>query len=409
MALDVDGIRMVHDSLGYASADDLLLQVARRIQGCVAAQDTVAHCGEAEFVLLLEEVIEAGEAMHVVARVHEELEKPFQLETQTVYVTVTSGITVGTPEYASPEELLRDASTAMHRAMSAKGRCEVFDQEMRSLAVTHMQLESDFRTAFDRGEFRVGFQPIVSLRTGELEGFEALVRWQRADQLLLPGDFLSIAESTDLMIPMEQWVLLESCTQVAKWQSEWQGRLSVNVNLCAKHYANPGLVSMLEQSLNRSGLDPCNLHLEITETALMENTRVISETLARIREMNIEVHMDDFGTGYSSLSYLHKFPVDTLKIDRSFVGKLGISDETFKIVQAIAGLARSLRMKVIAEGIENLMQLRMLQSLGCEFGQGYYFAKALDGDAAESLVMTAKLPWSVAFEKTLVFPFAEAR
>ena len=407
VALDVDGIKMVHDTFGYACADQLLLEIARRIQGCVSAQDTVAHCGEAEFVLLLEEVRDAGEAMRVVTHVHQELERPFQLESQTVYVTATSGITVGTPDYATPDELLRDASTAMHRAKNGKARCEIFDREMRSLAVSHLQLECDFRKAFDRGEFRVRYQPIVSLKTGALEGFEALVRWQRADALLLPEEFLGMAESTDLIIPLEKWVLQEACSQVAKWQSEWRGRLSVNVNLCARHYSSPQLLGVLEQTLRQSGLDPGHLHLEITETALMENTRIISETLAKIRDMDVEVHMDDFGTGYSSLSYLHKFPVDTLKIDRSFIGKLGLSDETWKIVQAIASLARSLRMEVTAEGIENLMQMRMLQSVGCEFGQGYYFAKALEASAAESLVSSGQPPWSVAFEKSVaVFPFA---
>ncbi len=407
VALDVDGIRLVHDSFGCACADQLLLQVARRIQECVSPQDTVAHCGDAEFVLLLEEVCDAGQAMHVVTQVHTELEKPFQLEARTVHVTSTSGITVATPDYATPDELLRDASTAMHRARNSRARCEIFDREMRSLAVSHMQLESDFRKAFDRGEFRVQYQPIVSLKTGALEGFEALVRWQREQTLVLPEEFLGMAESTDLIVPLEEWVLLQACSQVAKWQAGCREPLSVNVNLCARHYSSPHLLGMLEQTLSRSGLDPGSLHLEITETALMENTRVISETLARIRTMDIEVHMDDFGTGYSSLSYLHKFPVDTLKIDRSFIGKLGLSDDTWKIVQAIASLARSLRMAVIAEGIENLMQMRMLQSLGCEFGQGYYFAKALDACAAESLVRSGQLPWSVAFEKNVaVFPFA---
>jgi diguanylate cyclase (GGDEF)-like protein/PAS domain S-box-containing protein len=405
VSLHVDGIRLVHDSFGYAAADSLLLLVSKRLQGCIAAQDTVAHCGQADFVLLLEGVKEVADALRVVSRVHQGLEQPFLLDSQTVYVTATSGVTMGTEAYASPEELLRDASAAMYRARSARGRCEVFDQEMRSLAVSHMQLESDFRKAFDRSEFRVHYQPIVSLKTGALEGFEALVRWQRADQLLVPEEFLRVAESTELIILMEQWVLVEACTQVAKWQSEWQGNLSVNVNLCARHFSNPDLPDVLERTLTGAGLAPRQLHLEMTETALMENTRSISETLSRIRGMGIEVHMDDFGTGYSSLSYLHKFPVDTLKIDRSFIGKLGISDETWKIVQAIAGLARSLGMKVIAEGIENLMQLRMLQSLGCEFGQGYYFSKALDSDGAEALVRMVDLPWAVAFDKTTVYPF----
>ena len=410
VALDVDGLRMINDSLGYVVADQLLSQVARRIQGCLSSQDTIAHCGTDDFVLLLEDIKNARNATIAVARVLRELEQPFQVDGETVYVTASAGITLGTKDYSRPEELLRDASAAMNRAKAAgKGRCEIFDRDMRAAAVARLKLESDFRKAFEQQEFRVHYQPIVCLRTGRLSGFEALVRWQRPGEMVLPGDFIGLAESADLIVPLENFVLRTSCAQVAKWQSSQspEDQLTLNVNLSAKHYSHPDLVKDLKDILRESGLESRNLGLEITESVLMENTATIAETLSAIRDLNVQVHMDDFGTGYSSLSYLHRFPIDTLKIDRSFVGNLGMSEETWKIVQAILHLAQNLGMDVIAEGIENLMQMRMLQSLGCQYGQGYYFSKPLDPREIGSL-LAMQFPWAVAFDRSAgrVLPFA---
>lgn len=410
IALDVDGLKMINDSLGYVLADQLLVQVARRIQGCLSSQDTVAHCGNDDFVLLLEDIKDARNATIAAARVLREMEQPFQLDGQTVYVTATAGITLGTKDCARPEELLRDASTALHRAKAAgKGRCEIFDRDMRAAAVARLKLESDFRKALDRHEFRVHYQPIICLRTGRLTGFEALVRWQRPSEMVFPGDFIALAESADLIVPLENFVLRTSCAQVAKWQSAQSpdDLLTLSVNLSAKHYSHPDLVKELKDILHSTGLAPGNLCLEITESVLMENTETITETLSGIQDLNVQVHMDDFGTGYSSLSYLHRFPIDTLKIDRSFVGNLGMSKETWKIVQAILQLAQNLGMDVIAEGIENLMQMRMLQSLGCQYGQGYYFSKPLDPREITSL-LARQFPWAVAFDKSggRVLPFA---
>ena len=361
-------------------------------------------------MLLLEDIKDARNATIAAARVLREMEQPFQLDGQTVYVTATAGITLGTKDYTRPEELLRDASTALHRAKAAgKGRCEIFDRDMRAAAVARLKLESDFRKAFDRHEFRVHYQPIICLRTGRLTGFEALVRWQRPSEMVFPGDFIALAESADLIVPLENFVLRTSCAQVAKWQSAQSpdDLLTLNVNLSAKHYSHPDLVKELKDILHSTGLAPRHLCLEITESVLMENTETIAETLSGIQDLNVQVHMDDFGTGYSSLSYLHRFPIDTLKIDRSFVGNLGMSEETWKIVQAILHLAQNLGMDVIAEGIENLMQMRMLQSLGCQYGQGYYFSKPLDPGEITSL-LARQFPWAVAFDKSggRVLPFA---
>jgi diguanylate cyclase (GGDEF)-like protein/PAS domain S-box-containing protein len=410
IALDVDGLKMINDSLGYIVADQLLAQVSRRIQGCLSSQDTVAHCGSDDFVLLLEDIKNARNATIAAARVLREMEQPFQVDGETVYVTAAAGITLGTKDYTRPEELLRDASTAMHRAKaSGKGRCEIFDRDMRAAAVARLKLESDFRKAFEQQEFRVHYQPIVCLKTGRLAGFEALVRWQRPGEMVYPNDFIGLAESSDLIVPLENFVLRTSCAQVAQWQSAQapEDQLTLNVNLSAKHYSDPNLVKELKEILRSTGFDPKNLCLEITESVLMENTETIAETLSGIQDLNVQVHMDDFGTGYSSLSYLHRFPIDMLKIDRSFVGNLGMSEETWKIVQAILHLARNLGMDVIAEGIENLMQMRMLQSLGCQYGQGYYFSKPLDPREIGSL-LTRQFPWAVAFDKGAgrVLPFA---
>jgi diguanylate cyclase (GGDEF)-like protein len=409
LAVSVDGLKTVKDTMGYVSADQLLVEVARALQECLPDQDSVAHCDEEEFVILLEGVRTPEDAVSAATRIHNRLEKPFEVDGQTVYVTANTGITLSNGDYTSPEELLRDASTAMRRAKAdGKGRCEMFDRQMRSSAVAHLKLEADFRKAMERQEIAVHYQPIVCLRTGTLIGFEALVRWQRAETLLFPGDFLGIAEATDLILPLEDLVLLESCKQTARWQSMYGRPLKLNVNLCPRHYSDPHLIGLLKESLEVSGLDPTSLHLEITETALMENTETIQHTLSRIQKMNIQVHMDDFGTGYSSLSYLHRFPIDALKIDRSFVGKLGMNNETWKITQAIVSLAKTLGLGVTAEGVENLMQVRMLQTLGCDRGQGYYFSRPADSGEIESL-LEEQPPWALAFEdNVLAFPFAAA-
>ncbi len=398
IGLDVSDLKMIHDSLGHLLADQLLAQVAGRIQGCLSMQDTVAHCGEYDFILLCEEIRDARDALQVANRLHRAMEQPFQVDSQTVYVAATTGITVSNRDTACPEELLRDATTAMHRAKAAgKGRCEVFDHDMRTAILARIHLEADLRKAFDRREFKVHYQPIVCLKSGRMAGFEALVRWQRPSGLLLPGHFLPLAESTDLILPLENWVLHESCCQLAKWQSLFRTDqpLTMNVNLCAKHYSSPDLVPELKDVLHHSGLEPQTLRLEITESTLMENSETIARRLSEIRGLNVQIHMDDFGTGYSSLSYLHRLPITTLKIDRSFVNDLGLNGENLKIVQAIVNLAQNLGREVIAEGIENITQMRMLQSLGCEFGQGYYLSKPLDPNAIEGLA-TGQNPWAAA-------------
>lgn len=401
-ALEIEGLKAIASSLGHVLADHLLCQVARKMQSTLSVGDTVAHFGNDDFVLLLENVKDGRQATVLAARLLHALKQPFDLGGQTVYITARVGMTFNNNSYACAEDMIRDAFTALHRAKNdGRSRFEIFDCNMRASAVARLQLEADFRRAMEQSEFKVHFQPIVDLKTGRLAGLEALLRWQRENKLVYPKDFLGVAESTELLITLERWVLMESCLQAAKWQQKFDEALTLNVNLCPQHYASPQLVKDLKRILERSGIRSNSLCLEITESALMENTDTVSQILGQIREMNVRLHMDDFGTGYSSLSYLHRFPIDCLKIDRSFVGNLGLSEETWKIVQAIVNLGRNLEMEIIAEGIENLMQLRMLQTLKCEFGQGYYFAKPMEPEAVEEL-MSAELPWLMAFDAKVV-------
>jgi diguanylate cyclase (GGDEF)-like protein/PAS domain S-box-containing protein len=408
--IEVGGVKTIASSLGHVFADRLVCQIAQKIQGCLSSHDTVAHFGNDDFALLLEEINDVNQAALAASQLQRELAQPFQLDGQTVYVNANIGITLRTREYTYPDELIRDAYTASHRAKdNGKGRFEIFDRHMRHSAVARLKLDADLRRALECKEFRIHYQPIVNLKTGGLAGLEALVRWQRPDGLMYPNDFLAIAEATDLLLPLERWVLLESCMQMARWGQGDGGSLTLSVNLCPKHYADPNLIHEVREALERSGLEPKRLHLEITESALMDNTEAVSHTLSQIQDMNVQLHMDDFGTGYSSLSSLNNFPIDSLKVDRSFVGSLGLNEETWKIVQAIVSLGKNLDMELIAEGIENIMQLRMLQTLKCEYGQGYYFAKPMDAGAVENL-LSGKLPWMVTFNGDVIrkFPFVVA-
>jgi diguanylate cyclase (GGDEF)-like protein/PAS domain S-box-containing protein len=398
--IEIQEVKTIASSLGHVIADRLVGQAARKIQACLSTNDTAAHLGNDDFVFLFEDVGDGKQAAIAASRLHRALEEPFQIDGQTIYVTAHVGIVVCNHEYAQPEELIRDAYAAMQRAKTeGKNHFEIFNTKMRSSAVARLRMETDLRSALDRQEFRIHYQPITDLKTGALAGFEALVRWQRLEAMMLPKDFLSIAESTDIILPLESWVLRESCIQMARWRNRGGEPPTINVNLCPKHYMDPGLIRELRDVLQSSGLEPHRLRLEITESALMDDSDAVFKNLSEIKAMNVQLHLDDFGTGYSSLSYLNRFPIDTLKIDRTFVGKLGMCEETWKIVQAIVNLAKNLEMESIAEGIENIMQLRMLQTLRCNYGQGYYFAKPMTAEAVENMLI-GNLPWEVVFENT---------
>ena len=296
--------------------------------------------------------------------------------------------------YDQPEDLLRDASTAMYRTKAlGKARCEVFDPTMRDRAVARLRLENDLRRAVESDEFQILYQPIVSLETGKISGFEGLVRWNHPDRgLVSPAEFVPLAEETGLIVPIDRWMLHEGCQQMRRWNVRFplDLPLSISINLSCKQFMQPDLIDIINQVLQETGLEGRNLRLEITETMLMENMDYVARVLTKLKRLNVQLAIDDFGTGYSSLCYLHRLPIDTLKIDRSFVGRMGLDEGSTEIVRTIRTLAHNLGMKVIAEGVETAEQRDKLKALACEYGQGYFFSKPVNTEAAEALIATER-------------------
>jgi diguanylate cyclase (GGDEF)-like protein/PAS domain S-box-containing protein len=392
--VDIDRFKVVNDGLGHVLGDRLLVGIAERIAASLRPSDTVARLGGDEFTILVEDIRDVHDARLVAQRVEEALLQPFHLPGQEVFTTASIGIALGGPSYNHAEELLRDADTALYRAKAlGRARYEVFDDAMRARAVAVLQLETSLRRALEREELRVFFQPIVRLATGEVVGFEALVRWKHAEWgLVSTQEFISVAEDSGLIVPIGQWVLREACRQVAGGVTRANGPLpNVSVNLSARQFMRPDLLADVTRVLEETGLEPSRLSLEITESVIIENTQLARETLARLRERGIRIHMDDFGTGYSSMSYLRDLPVDALKIDHSFVSQIGPRGERSEIVRTIVGLAHSLGMAVIAEGIETAGHLSQLKALGAEYGQGFFFSGAVE--AADALSLAAAPPW----------------
>jgi diguanylate cyclase (GGDEF)-like protein/PAS domain S-box-containing protein len=397
--LDVDRFKDVNDSLGHLKGDLLLSSIARRLETCVRPGDTVARLGGDEFTILLDDMRDAADAVQVADRILEQMRMPFILEGHEVFATVSIGIAPGA-HYDKSEDLLRDADTAMYRAKERGKNCyEVFDAAMHSRAVARLQLETDLRKAIEREEFRVYYQPIVSLISDSLAGFEALVRWQHPRKgLVTPGEFLPLAEETGLIIPIDLWVLREAARQTKEWQERYPQakELRINVNLSTKQFSQPGLVERVKDVLAQTGLDGRHLTLEITESAIMEETQALAELLEQIRKLDIRLYLDDFGTGYSSLGYLHRFPIHSLKIHSSFVGQLGKEEEDpGQLVRTITTLAENMSMGVVAEGVETREQLAKLRDLRCQRVQGYFFSRPLAAADAEPLI--AKGPaWATA-------------
>ncbi|HEX8294351.1 MAG TPA: EAL domain-containing protein [Pyrinomonadaceae bacterium] len=388
--LDLDRFKLVNDSLGHLAGDRLLVEVGRRLKACLRAGDTVARLGGDEFTILLDDMKDSGDALRMAERVQARLAQPFDLEGHEVYVSASIGIALSAMDYSLPDDILRDANTAMHGAKSlGKAAYKVFDATMHEHARAMLGLETDLRRAAERGEYVLHYQPIVSLETNLLSGFEALVRWRHpARGLLPPAEFLALAEETGLVIQIDRWVLREACRQAREWQTRFRSEspLCVSVNLSARHFSTPNLVEHVRQVLSESGLEAGCLKLEITESVLMSDADSVTGTLRRLKELGVELQLDDFGTGYSSLSYLHRFPVDALKIDRAFVSRIGPGGANSEIARAIVTMAHSLKMKVVAEGVETEAQAAELRALACEYGQGYLFSEAVDGAGAEFLI-----------------------
>src|SRR6266496_374341 len=388
--LDLDRFKNINDSLGHTHGDLLLVAFAERLERTLRPVDTLARFGGDEFAILLSGIVDTTDAVRVAERIQEELLLPFGLDKNSAFATASIGIALSSTGYDRPEDILRDADTAMYRAKeNGKARFEMFDQGMHARAVSRLQLEGDLRLAVERNEFCVHYQPIIALETGRLAGFEALVRWNHPRRgMISPGDFIPVAEETGLIVPLGQWVLEESCMRIKQWQQEspCHRALSLSVNLSGRQVAQPDMMSQIEHALDSSKLNPHCLKLEITESVVMENAEAATIMFKQLRTLGVQLSIDDFGTGYSSLSYLHRFPLNYLKIDRSFVSRMTSTDDNSEIVRTIAALARNLGMQVIAEGIETEEQHKQLKALGCEYGQGYLFSRPVDGRGVEQLL-----------------------
>ncbi len=388
--LDVDRFKIVNDSLGHNAGDELLKAIARRLEACLRPGDTVARFGGDEFTMLLEDIGHAGQATKVAERVQMELAVPFRLQGQEVFATASMGIAYAGSAYARPEDLLRDADNAMYRAKSlGRARYEVFDSAMHTHAVATLRMEAELRRAIERDELVLHYQPIVALADGALSGFEALVRWRHPERgLIEPLEFIPMAEETGLIVPLGQWVLGEVCRQIRAWSDtpDWPARVPVSANLSSRQFNQPDLVGIVREALAAAGARPDCLRLEVTESAVMESGPAARHVLGELKELGIQLSIDDFGTGYSSLSYLHQFPVDTLKIDQSFVSRLDATSQNLEIVRTIVMLAHNLEMDVIAEGVETQAQAQQLRRLGCEFAQGFLYSRPVDAATAMGLL-----------------------
>lgn len=385
--IDLDRFKLVNDSLGHMVGDQLLIGIGRRLEGCTRAGDTVARLGGDEFTILLDDIKDISDVISMAERINEELIESFSLEGHDVFTSASIGIAMSALGYVKPGDLLRDANTAMHRAKSSgKARYQIFDNTMHSHAVKLLKLETDLQRTRVCEEYRVHYQPIISLETGRVTGFEALIRWQHPERgLIFPEEFISVAEETGLIVSLDRWVLREACRQTVLWQKQFPG-LTISVNLSPKQFLHADLFIELERVLAETALPASSLKLEITENVLMSNAEAVQQTLMKIRDLGVELYLDDFGTGYSSLSYLHRFPIDTLKIDRSFVCRIGAGGENSEIARAIVSLAHSMNLGVVAEGIETSEQLAELKSLSCKYGQGNLFSMPVDAERAERLV-----------------------
>src|SRR6185436_2475803 len=405
--VDLDRFKAINDSLGHPAGDRLLLDVALRLTGALRrdvdtvlraaavarqdhADDTLARVGGDEFTILLEDIRNPSDAVRVAERIQQAVTAPMTLDHQEAVITASIGIAVSGAVGCAGEDLLRDADIATYRAKTAGGdRCAVFDATMHEHAVARLQLETDLRREIERQEFRLQFQPIVSLDDHRIVGFEALIRWQHPEQgLLSPAAFLKVAEETGLIARLDQWVLREACAAARRWNADATGPapISVSVNLSAQAFGQQDLVRQVSETLRETGLDPRALRLEITESVAMADAERARTVLVALKQLGVRISLDDFGTGYSSLSYLQGFPVDTLKIDRSFVTGTDRNDECREIIRTIVNLARTLRLDVIAEGAETAAQVQFLEGLECRFLQGYFFSKPMPIDQLSMLL-----------------------
>jgi len=389
--LDIDRFKLVNDSLGHSVGDSLLGAFAKRIQDSLRDLDILGRFGGDEFVILLEDIENSEYASGVADRLQQELKRPFMVEGKEVFAPASFGVVLNTKDYDNAEEIIRDADAAMYHAKeNGKAQYKIFDKTLHKKALHLLQRETDLRKSIHSNEFENHYQPIVDLQTSSLVGFEALIRWNHPELgLIYPGSFISIAEETGLIIPITQLITEQACEDLCHWQNQLkdQLRLTMNINISSKHFLAPTLLDDIKEILNKTGMPPEQLKLEITETALMEDADETIRLVHRLKDFGLKLVIDDFGTGYSSLSYLQRLPIDTLKVDRSFVSRIKTeSDGNRNIVEAIISLAHRLEMVVVAEGVETEEQLAILLEMNCQYGQGYLFSKPLSKPQIDALI-----------------------
>jgi PAS domain S-box-containing protein len=402
--IDIDGFKVLNDSLGHSAGDELLIQIAKRLTANFRDTDTlarsaapdsqpsqngVARLGGDEFTVLLEDVFNPSDAIRVAQRIQAKLATPFDIKGQQIVIAASIGIALSGSSYSGAEELLRDAEIAMYRAKQAgKARCEVFDPAMHSTALQRLRLETDLRRGLENGELLVYYQPIISLDTGRIMGFEALSRWRTPEGLVPPAEFIPVADETGLILPLNRALLREACDQLGKWQSQFQcdPPLTMSVNLAPRQFNQPELPDEIATVLHETGIRPSALNFEIMETVAMGDADRGLSILTDLKALGVRLSIDDFGTGYSSLSRLPRFPVDTLKIDRSFIVNMSQDHESREIVRLIIMIAHSVGLKVVAEGTETKDQIGELKNLGCEMAQGYFYSPPVDAQAAFGLL-----------------------
>jgi len=407
--LDIRKFKNINDSLGHTLGDKVLMIAAKRFVRMLNSSDMVARIGGDEFAVILKDIATVGKAQKVARRILDSISQPFSLSGNSISIDINIGIAPCDTEYNTPEEVLRDADIAMHYAKEKNTGVAIFSKDLRVRFLERVRLENDLRSAIDRNELSMSYQPLVNIQDGELLGFEALLRWNHSEfGSIPPNKFIPIAEESGLIVPITVWILQETTCQLARWQkiSAAHRDLIVSVNISGKHLSNDDLVYDVENALAISKVSPSSLKLEVTESTAMENAEHTISMLNRLKQLGVQLSIDDFGTGYSSLSYLHRLPFDTLKIDRSFVYSVGESGENSEILQTIISLAKNLKKKVIAEGIETESQLSLLQFLGCDYGQGYLLARPLTKDNAEKALYERKgwLPAGMDGGRTLDTP-----
>jgi diguanylate cyclase (GGDEF)-like protein len=388
--MDLDHFKVVNDSLGHRAGDELLVTVARRLQACLRPGDTVARLGGDEFTVLLDGIADVGDAIRIFERIAGALEEPIELGWRQVFISMSAGIALMEDGSIRPETLLRNADVAMYEAKKeGKAGCKVFNSGMYTKALRRLEMENDLRRAIERGELRVYYQPKVLLSTGKIIGMEALVRWEHPERgLVLPDEFIPLAEETGLIVPLGQWVLRETCRQAREWQEQYPtaSSLATSVNLSVKQFREPNLVRNLKEILREHGSDPRCLQLEITESVVAYDVEYAVGVLRKLKGLGVRLAIDDFGTGYSSLVSLQRFPFDDLKIDRGFVAGLRENSQDEAIAGLVIDLAHALGMRAIAEGVETVEQLARLRGMGCDQGQGFYFWEPLTSEAVTALL-----------------------